>query len=72
MEITDSLKEKYAGKTVVLYPGDTYYKKAIIVDLDEFGWTFKFIEGTNPSSGYHVGETAFFTHSHDIYFKFID
>ena len=34
-------KTKYVGKKVRLYPGDTYYKYAIIEDVDALGWTFK-------------------------------
>ena len=65
-------KSKYVGKQVRLYPGDTYYKFATIIDLDELGWMFK-ITKSHPSNGsnWKVGQTYFINHSNNVIFEFI-
>jgi hypothetical protein len=65
-------KSKYIGKAVRLDPGDTYYKYAVITDLDDLGWTFK-ITKSSPSNGenWKVGQSYFINHSRSVIFEFI-
>jgi hypothetical protein len=65
-------KIKYVGKKVRLYPGDTYYKCAIIEDVDALGWTFKITESSERNEdNWKVGQRYFINHSKSVVFEFI-
>lgn len=47
------------GTKVCLFPGDTYTKIAIIEDINELGFVFRLVEGTNSKSDYSIGDIIF-------------
>jgi hypothetical protein len=51
------------GAKVQLFPGDTHKKVAEILDVDEYGWTFKMLEGTSENWYNNVGDTIFYSHT---------
>lgn len=55
-------KEYYVGKTVKLYPHDSYKKEAMVLGVDEVGWYFK-ITATQSKTGYEIGDQVFISHS---------
>lgn len=61
----------YIGKKVLLFPGDTYYKYAVIEDVNELGWTFK-ITQCHRNSGYDIGDVLFYNHATKVTFKFVN
>lgn len=54
--------EKFVGREVKIYPGDTHKKRGILEKVDEYGFTFK-ITYAEDRSDYRVGETVFINHS---------
>jgi hypothetical protein len=65
-------KSKYIGKQVRLYPGDTYYKYATIVDVDDLGWTFKITKSSERNiDNWKVGQSYFINHAKAVSFEFI-
>jgi hypothetical protein len=58
----------FIGKEICLYPHDTYKKNAILLDVDEFGCTFK-ITTCSEKSGYSKNEVIFINHSSNIRFS---
>ena len=65
-------KTKYVGKQVRLFPGDTYYKYAIITDLDDLGWTFKITKSSERNGdNWKVGQSYFVSHCKPVIFEFI-
>ena len=72
MKMNETIRKKYIGKKVNLYPNDTYYKEAIIKDVDEYGWTFLMTEETDNRNRTRCGEVLFINHAKELSFKFID
>jgi hypothetical protein len=65
-------KTQYVGKSVRLYPGDTYYKYAVITGLDDLGWTFKITKSSERNGdNWKVGQSYFISHSKSVIFEFI-
>lgn len=62
--------ENYIGKNIQLYPGDTYSKFGIIVNVDDLGWTIK-ITNAHERSDYELNKEYFFNHSTNLKFKFM-
>jgi len=57
----------FIGKEVRLFPGDTHYKFAILINIDEYGYTFKITE-CHINGDYTVGQIVFFNHSCKVNF----
>lgn len=55
----------FIGKEVALFPDDTYKKNAIVLNVDEYGVTFK-ITSCEPKSDYKVNEVIFINHASKI------
>ena len=65
-------KTNYVGKAVRLFPSDTYYKYAVITDLDDLGWTFKITKSCEGNGdNWKVGQSYFISHSKPVTFEFI-
>ena len=58
------------GKTIQLWPGDTYSKSGIIKDVDDFGWLIEITKAA-PSSDYEVGSEYYINHSRPLVFKIL-
>ena len=70
----DINKEKFVGKEVILFPNDTFKKRAIIVDVNEIGWTFKITWAQNDWNGKpceKVGSIHFYNHTCKVHFEFV-
>lgn len=63
-------KENYIGKHIQLYPGDTYYKFGIIMDLDDLGWVIR-ITKAHERATEKVNDVIFISHSTNAKFKFM-
>ena len=59
-------KKIKVGSTVVLFPGDTHRKVCKIIDIDNLGFTFEIIEGTELGHGYAIGDILFYNHSRPL------
>ena len=57
------------GKEVLIYPGDTYYKKGIIEQITNFGVLFTITEASKQSSDYVVGKKHFIPFSAKLSFR---
>jgi hypothetical protein len=57
--------KEFIGKEVALFPHDTYKKNAIVLNVDEYGVTFK-ITSCDSRSDYKVGEVIFINHASKI------
>ena len=64
------VKENYVGKTIQLYPGDTYSKWGEILDVDDLGWTIK-ITKSEDKRDYCLESVHFISHSTEFHFKFM-
>ena len=60
----------FIGKEVMLFPGDTYHKFAILLNIDEYGYTFK-ITQCHINGDYKIGQIVFFNHSCKVTFKLV-
>lgn len=60
------MKNFKIGDKVNLYPGDTYKKVAVILDINNLGWEFKMVEGTSEQSYEKPGEIIFISHSKSL------
>ena len=60
--------ESFIGQEVQLFPGDTYYKYARLLEINEYGYVFKITRCANGCE-YRVGDTVFFNHSCNVEFK---
>lgn len=56
------------GKEVLIYPGDTYYKKGIIEQITNFGVLFTITEASKQSE-YVVGKKHFIPFSAKLSFR---
>ena len=59
---------KMIGKEVLIYPGDTYYKKGIIEQITNFGVLFTITEASKQSN-YIVGKKHFIPFSAKLTFR---
>lgn len=50
--------ESFIGKEVKIYPGDTYKKRGILTEINEYGFLFK-ITYADDNAYYKVGESVF-------------
>lgn len=50
------------GQEIILYPHDTYKKRAILLEVNQYGYLFE-ITFAQESSGYKLGEIRFINHS---------
>ena len=57
------------GKEVLIYPGDTHYKKGIIEQITNFGVLFKITEASKYSEDYVVGNLHFISFSAKLSFR---
>ena len=67
-------KMQYLNKKVVFNVKESIEFTAIIIDVDELGWTLKITSAkqTSYSINYDVGDIVFYNHSCNIRFKFLD
>lgn len=67
-------KEKYVGRKIQLFPGDSVSKWGIIEDVDDLGFTIRItkVARANYIQGYSECETYFINHGSNIIFKFMD
>lgn len=63
-------KEKYLGRTVQLYPGDTASKFGIISEVDDLGLTITITE--SQSEDYIVGKEYLFMYGSKLFFMFVN
>jgi len=61
--------EELIGKEINLFPRDTYYKFAILLEISDKGYLFK-ITDCHKDSGYKASEIVFFNNSCNVTFKF--
>jgi hypothetical protein len=64
-------KAKYAGKMIQLYPGDSYAKLGVIVDVDDLGWTVGITKSNDKLGSFEAGKEYFISHSKPFTFKFM-
>ena len=64
-------KKRYVGKSIQLYPGDTYSKFGVIVDVDDLGWTVKITKSSSGCKDFVVGQEYFINHATKFMFAFI-
>ena len=57
--------KNFVGKEVALFPHDSYKKNAILLSIDEYGYTFK-ITSCEKGSHYTENEIVFFNHANKI------
>jgi hypothetical protein len=57
--------KNFVGKEVALFPHDSYKKNAILLSIDEYGYTFK-ITSCEKGSYYAENEIVFFNHANKI------
>lgn len=60
--------EELIGKEVRLFPGDTYYKYAILLEVSDKGYLFKITE-CQKGCNYAPSDIVFFSHSTQVTFK---
>lgn len=60
--------ENLIGKEVRLFPNDTYYKNAILLEISDKGFLFK-ITTCSKDSGYNPSDIVFFNHSCKVEMK---
>ena len=60
--------EKFIGKEVQLYPGDTYYKYVEIVDVDDVGTLVRTVSCHKEATGFVPGKEVFIPHAKGIMF----
>lgn len=66
----DKKLQSIVGKTVQLYPHDTYSKTAIILEISDKGILFKIL--TSENDEYIIGSTYFINWRKEITFKVIE
>jgi hypothetical protein len=54
--------DDFIGKEVILYPQDTYTKRAILLEVNQYGYLFEITFSASPNE-YKVGEINFINHS---------
>jgi hypothetical protein len=64
-------KAKYIGKAIQIYPGDSYSKFGIIIDVDDLGWTIKVTKSLDKLGTFEEGKEYFISHSKPFTFKFM-
>lgn len=68
-------RNKYVGKNIQLYPGDSVAKYGVIEDLDDLGWTIRITRVAKSNyhdSTFEVDETYFISHSKNLTFRIIE
>jgi hypothetical protein len=50
------------GQEINLYPKDTYKKRAILMEVNQYGYLFE-ITFAEKNSGYNIGEIIFINHA---------
>ena len=50
------------GQEIMLYPNDTYKKRAILLEVNQYGYLFE-ITYADKSSGYKDGDIIFINHA---------
>lgn len=63
-------RQDYIGKEIELYPNERFFKKGIIVDVDDLGWTIKITNSAAPLE-YRIGEIRFISHAAGLVFRFL-
>jgi hypothetical protein len=54
--------DNFIGKEVILYPNDSYRKRAILLEINEYGYLFE-ITFAQQGSNLSIGEITFRNHS---------
>lgn len=63
--------EELVGKEVRIYPGDTYEKRGIILDITPFGILFRITYYCSGGNAYTVGKEHFISYSKNLDFEVI-
>jgi hypothetical protein len=61
--------DDFIGKEIVLFPKDTYKKRAILLEVNEYGYLFEITFAERCVGGYNVGEIIFINHSCKVELK---
>lgn len=64
-------KHPLVGKSIKLFPNDTYQKLGTIEKIDHTGYYIEIYKCDNKNE-YKVGDVAFFNHSHPLHFILLD
>jgi hypothetical protein len=55
------------GKSIILYPNDTYQKRGVVKKIDHLGYYIEIYRCDNKQE-YKVGDLAFFNHAKELHF----
>lgn len=60
-------KHPLVGKSIILFPNDTYEKRGVIKKIDDLGYYIEIYLCGNGRE-YKVGDIAFFNHAKQLHF----
>ena len=61
--------QKLVGKKFQIYPGDTYKKTGILLEVSDLGFLFKITSYSGKDKEYEVGKLHFISTSKELSFK---
>ena len=64
-------KHSLVGKSIILFPNDTYEKRGTINKIDDLGYYIEIYKCDNKRE-YKVGDITFFNHAHSLHFIILD
>ena len=65
---TKKIMNDFINKEVRLFPSDTHFKFAILLEVNEFGYIFK-ITDASKDGHLKIGDIVFYNHSCKMEFK---
>lgn len=64
-------KHPLVGKSIKLFPNDTFEKRGVINKIDDLGYYIEIYRCDNKAE-YKVGDIAFFNHAKELHFIILD